>query len=140
MSRFWQVWLNVWCVGIAVFGIIITGGAFEETSGPILALYQTLSGSDTISFQSPEIRFSLAVMGAVSIGWAISLFASIKAAVLLGPAGKPIWVWTIVAAVVWYVVDSALSVMTGFALNVVPNTVLMVGFFVPVFASGVLKS
>ncbi len=39
----------------------------------------------------------------------------------------------------WFVTDSTLSVATGFGLNVVPNIVFLVTFFVPLFASGALE-
>ena len=40
----------------------------------------------------------------------------------------------------WYVIDSLLSIATGFGLNALPNTVLMAGFLFPVIRSGVLRS
>ena len=48
------------------------------------------------------------------------------------------WLATI-GMVVWFVVDSALSVATGFWMNAVSNTGLAVGYLVPVLASGAMR-
>ena len=77
-------------------------------------------------------------MGAVSMGWALTFYAAFSAAAALGAQGQPAWRAVTVAVVAWYVIDSALSVATGFALNAVPNTLLLAGYLLPVWRSGVL--
>ena len=44
------------------------------------------------------------------------------------------------AMLIWFVIDSAFSVSTGFALNAVSNIVLVILLMVPLLASGALKS
>ena len=85
------------------------------------------------------LRFSLAVMGAVSIGWAVTLFFFVRAAIDLGGQGRPLWDAITASMVSWFVIDSALSVATGFGLNVVPNIALALMYIVGLIASGALK-
>jgi hypothetical protein len=87
-----------------------------------------------------HMRFSLAVLGAVTIGWSLTLPAAIRAANQLGKQlGKPIWVLVTASVASWYVIDSTLSTATGFRRNVIPNTVIMAAFLLAVIRSGVLR-
>lgn len=139
MSEFWRKWLSVWCGGVLLFGVVLAGGAFEATSGPVRAVLALLDGPGEPSFD-PHLRFSLALMGAVSIGWGITLFAAIRAAGEIGGAqARRLWLGITVSVIAWYGIDSALSVATGFARNAIPNTLLLAGYLLPVVRSGVLR-
>jgi len=135
MSGFWKSWLTFFCAFTALFGVVLTGGAFAATEGPATLLMTLLGGSFDYT---PALRFAMGIMGMVTLGWAITIYAVIRAADMLGEAGAPIWRLFLVAIGVWYVLDSLVSVATGFGLNVVPNTVLAAAFILPVLQSGVL--
>jgi hypothetical protein len=134
MSAFWRIWLNLWAWSVIVFGIIIAGGAFEATSGPISALYDLLQGPGPIT-NDPALRFSLAVMGGVSIGWGVTGLLAIQAAIKLGDKGQPVWNAVTLGLIAWFISDSALSVATGYGLNVVPNILLLGGYLIPLIAN-----
>lgn len=138
MSGFWRGWFAVWCVSIGLFGAVLSGGAFEATSCPVRFVLASLRGPGEALFD-PALRFSLAVMGAVSIGWAVTLFAVVRAAIDLGERGRPLWNAISAGMVSWFVIDSTLSVATGFGLNVVPNLVLAGMYVVGLVGSGALK-
>lgn len=138
MSAFWRAWLIVWCGSVVVFGLVLAGGAFEATSGPVRLIFEGLQGPGELDLD-PAMRFSLAVMGGVSIGWAVTMLMVIFAAIQLGDRARPIWVGLTVGLAVWFVIDSSLSVATGFGLNVVPNTVLIATYLIAVLASGRFK-
>jgi hypothetical protein len=138
MSGFWRNWFHGFCLSLLVFGIVLAGGAFAATSGPIHVLLVLLGPDEPIIFQ-PALRFSLALLGAVSIGWTVSFFTTIRVATDLGQAGRPLWRGMVIAALTWYVIDNLLSVATGFALNIIPNTVLLAQFLIGIRGSGVLK-
>lgn len=138
MSGFWRGWFAIWCVLIGLFGAVLSGGAFEATSGPVRLVLAGLRGPGEALFD-PALRFSLAVMGAVSIGWAVTLFAVIRAAIALGDQGRPLWTAVSAGMVSWFLIDSALSVATGFGLNVVPNLGLAGMYVVGLVGSGPLK-
>lgn len=139
MSGFWRNWFSGFCLSLLLFGVILAGGAFDSTTGPVRWLLTLLGGRADITFD-PPLRFSLAVLGAVSIGWAIAFYYTIGAAIDLGPAGRPLWRGMTVAILVWFVIDSSLSVATGFALNVIPNLLLLGQYFIGVRGSGVMKA
>lgn len=140
MSAFWQNWMKGWFWAAGLFGIILAGGAFEATSGPVRTVFDLLNGPGDFNLD-PAMRFSLGVLGAVSIGWSLTLLAAAKAANQLErKVAKPIWMLVTGSVLTWYVIDSFLSVATGFGLNTIPNTVLMAGFLLPVIRSGVLRS
>lgn len=48
--------------------------------------------------------------------------------------------WPPGAILIWCVIDSSLSVATGFGLNKVPNTGLLIAHLIRVLASGALKT
>lgn len=138
MNTFWRNWLLVWSVGVLMFGVVLAGGAFEATSGPVRLVYQGLQGPGDLVFD-PAMRFTLAVMGCVSIGWAVTMFLMVRAAFSLGEHARSIWMGLTLGVVTWFVTDSSLSVATGFVLNVVPNTVLIVTYLIAILGSGALK-
>ncbi len=149
MSRFWRNWLNVWCVGVALFGLVLAGGAFDATSAPIRNLYAALMPAGKLALDAkmrmdldPDLRFTMAVLGAVSIGWAGTLWAAIQAALALQrfdtAAAQRVWTLALASVLFWFVFDSVLSVATGFWRNVIPNVVLTAGLLAPLIASGVI--
>lgn len=138
MSGLWRNVFGLWRLSIGVFGVVLSAGAFEATSGPIRLLLSILGGAPVEAFD-PTLRFSLAVMGAVTIGWAVTLHYVIRAAIDLGAQGRPLWNAVTAGVVSWYVIDSLLSAATGFGLNIIPNTVIAATYAVALVGSGVLK-
>lgn len=139
MNKFWQNWLTVFCGAVCLFGVVLAGGAFEATSSPVYFTLDLLNSTGEILLNS-AMRFSLAVMGAVTIGWSIILFAAIKAANKLDKqSSKSVWNLITLSVASWYVIDSILSIATGFWLNTIPNTIYMAAFLLPILISGVLK-
>lgn len=138
MSQFWRSWLTIWCGGVALFGLVLMGGAFAATDGPVRLLYALFNPAAEAVFDAP-LRFSVALVGAVTFGWSLTFGVAIRAAHLLGAQGRPIWMGLIFSALAWYVIDSALSIATGYALNAVSNTIVIAAFLLPILLSGVLQ-
>ena len=138
MSGFWRNWFVVWCFAIGMFGVVLAGGAFEAISGPVRLVLAMLRGSSEALFDAP-LRFSLALLGAVSIGWAVTLYFVIGAAIALGDRGRPLWNAISAGMVSWFVIDSSLSIATGFGLNAVSNLALATMYVVGLIGSGALK-
>lgn len=139
MSGFWKTWMTLWCWGVIVFGAALAAGALPATDGFVEAVYQIL-GSQPLPpdfLDAPGLRFSIALMGVVTLGWGLTILFLLPA---IHAAGAPAWRGLTAALVIWFVVDGVLSAATGFALNTVPNTALAIGYLVPVVASGVLKA
>ncbi|GAP99985.1 hypothetical protein [Leptolyngbya sp. NIES-2104] len=133
-------WMTGWCVAAGLFGMILAGGGFEATSAPVRILFDVLNGPGELDLD-PYMRFSLAVLGAVTIGWSLTVMAVVQVANQLEKqVSQRIWLGMTASIVIWYVIDSGLSIATGFWLNAVSNTVFSATFLIPVIRSGVLRS
>jgi len=139
VTSFWRNWFLVWCLSIGLFGAVLAGGAFEATSGPVTMVLALLRGPEQPEFD-PTLRFSLAVMGAVSIGWAVTLHFIVRAAIAQGSTARPLWDAISAGMTSWLLIDSALSVATGFELNVLPKVLLAGMYVVGLVGSGALKA
>lgn len=139
MSALWRNWLNVWCWLVVGFGIVLAGGGFDATDGGIELLFGILGPQAGELTWTPHLRFSTALMGAVTIGWGLTFLAAFGAAHRMGDQAAPVWRMLTVAVVAWFVIDGALSAAAGFAFNIAPNTALLIGYLLPVLAGGVLK-
>lgn len=137
MTGFWRTWMTVWCWAVAGLGVMLMGAAFEATSGPTRLLFAVLHGPEPLDL-SAQMRFSEAVLGAVTLGWGLTLMAAMGAANLLGERGAPVWRAITLSVAVWWGVDCALSMATGYGMNAVPNTVFLAAFLLPILCSGVL--
>lgn len=125
MDRQWQAQMQIWCGAVIVFGLVLMGGAFDATSVGVYALFGILDGPGPITWD-PVLRFSLALMGAVTLGWGATVLAVVRATdAIPHAAATAMWRGITIAILLWYVVDSGLSVATGFWRNALSNTVLI---------------
>ena len=138
MTMFWRKWLVGWCWAVVAFGALLTLGAFDATKGVVEELFGIMSPDATLNFDA-TMRFSVGLMGAVSLGWGLTLLAAVRQALLLGPDARPLWSGILASVLVWYVIDGSISVATGFALNAVSNTLLLVGLLLPLWRSGLMR-
>ena len=129
MDRSRQGALMIWCVAVILFGLILMGAAFDFTDGSTRTLFAILSG--TVPEMNASLRFATGLMGAVSFGWGLTLLAaaSVTHALPDEPA-RLLWRRIGWAVIAWFLTDSAISVATGFALNAVPNALLLLTFLV----------
>lgn len=138
MSRLWSNWLLVWCWGVMAFGALLMTAAIPALDGLLRQLF-ALFAPDPASanmFDQPAVRFGLGLQGALTLGWALSMRALMDAA---KTTGAPAWRALTVSLLAWYILDNAISIATGFWLNALSNTALMIAFAVPLLASGALS-
>lgn len=138
MSAFWRSWMGIWCLGVGLFGAVIALAGMPGGEAPMRMALELLGGAPVEV--AGALRFTLAVLGAVTIGWAATLWALVRAAGALGAEGGPLWRLLLWSVLGWYVIDSLLSVVTRFGLNVVPNTLFLLLFLLPLWRSGVLAT
>jgi len=139
VTAFWKTWITLWCWGVIVFGALLAAGGLPATDGIVRTLYGILSSGPLPAdfLDAPGMRFSVALMGAVTMGWGFTILFLLPA---IHVAGARAWRGLTAAMVIWFVIDGALSAATGFALNNLPNAALAIAYLVPLFASGALKS
>lgn len=138
MTGIWRQWLQLWCWGVIVFGIILAGAAFPATDAVARFLVTAFNNGPAFELDRP-LRFGLGVQGALSIGLGLLIMAAVRAGDDLGQRGRSMWVLVTLAMAIWYIVDSAISIATGFTLNALSNTLFLAAFATPILASGVLR-
>jgi hypothetical protein len=139
MNKFWQNWLSMWTAAVVIFGLVLAGGAFEATDG-LLRTLMTLFGNPLPDPVDAHHRFAFGLMGAVSLGWGLTFYGAFKALYALdAKAAAPIWRFMNIGIFAWYLIDSYISVATGFWMNAISNTVLLVTYYIPVLKSGVMR-
>lgn len=138
MTNFWQNWLKLWAWGVIAFGMILSSGSFAVTDGLVRPLFDLL-GDPLPETLDAHHRFSIGLMGAVSIGWGATLLLFIKRLVTLpAETAAPLWRGMLYATIIWYVVDGVISVATGFAWNVASNSGLLALLVIALAKSGAL--
>ena len=136
MTKFWQTWLTIWCAAVALFGLLLAGAAFEPTQGPAQILFALMGPTGTATFDT-QARFAIGLMGAVTLGWGLTTWVLIAAAPTLPPA---VWTRLTAAITVWFVIDSTISIATGYWLNAVSNTIFVAAYLLPILRTGVLQA
>lgn len=139
MQGLWKVWLTLWCWGVFAFGVVLVTAAVPGADAVARFVYNALvtDPANLPLFDQPAVKFGLGVQGALTIGWALTMFAMMRVA---ETAGAPVWRALTTALLAWFAIDSTISVSTGFTLNAVSNTVLIVAYLIPVLACGVLTA
>jgi hypothetical protein len=139
MKGIWRTWMMLWALAVGGFGVVLTLGAIDATSWPVRILFSFLQPNIPSEF-TPHLRFLLAVMGPVTLGWCVTLIGAIKVSDHLSEnMQKYLWGWVTLGVLTWFIIDSTLSVATGFWRNTIPNTTYIVAYFIPLFQSGVMK-
>ena len=139
MTDFWKNWLRLWAWGVVIFGVVLSSGAFAATDSVVRPIFDLL-GNPFPDQPDPHHRFSLGLMGAVSIGWGMTLLGMCNAVFKLSREdAAPFWRAVLVATIIWYMIDGYISYATGFALNIVSNTLLLLFLLIPLLKTGALQ-
>ena len=135
MNGFWKTWMRVWCWAVLAFGAVLALAAVPSLdAAPRMVL--GLVGGDPVLLDLPTMRFAFGLMGALTLGWGVAMMAMVG---LAHTHGAAVWRSLTASVLVWYVIDSAISVLTGFPLNAVSNTLLTVGYLIPVLVTRVQR-
>lgn len=135
MTRtFWEHCLHAWVWMTIGFGLLFAGAGVSGLDGGAGLFYWVVSGGtvDAGDFDAPGMRISVSLVGAVMLGWGCAMLAVWRAC----GADAAVWRGLSRAVLIWYVVDSALSVATGFAFNAASNTAFVALFMVPAVQLG----
>jgi hypothetical protein len=135
MTRsFWENWLHVWVWLTIGFGLLFSGAGVPGLDAGAGLFYWIVSGGtlDAGAFDAPGMRISVALVGAVMLGWGCAMLAVWRAR----GADVALWRGLTRAVLIWWVVDSVLSVATGFPINALSNTLFLAGFLLPAVKLG----
>lgn len=136
MQGVWKTWMQVWCWATFGVGAMFALGAAPATDAGVRLFYDVIYWPiDGASPYGDTVRFTAALLGAVMIGWAMTIFTLVAAADRVGATA---WRGLTAAVIAWYVIDSAISVGSGVGVNALTNTGFLVTYLIPVLASGVL--
>jgi hypothetical protein len=116
--------LQLWALTMVAFGLAITTIPWVRTT-----LFPWMAGADTdlgarlTGAQQDYLTFNQTLMGALTAGLGLAVFWLAREAVARGER----WGWMAIATSVglWFVVDSAASIATGFPRNAICNVVLV---------------
>lgn len=137
MNPFWQAWFQVWLVSMILFALLVAGGALPATDAP-LRMGLELTSMGPPPDLAPAGRFMTGILGGVFLGWMVMFGLVMREAIAMGRAGRPLWRAATIGMLAWYALDSTLSVLTGFGLNLVPNTLALGLFLIGIAGSRVL--
>lgn len=133
-DRFWQRWLLVTTVAVALFGLVLAVAPSLGRQVFGLLIYRSTTGIETLGAAAiPYISLVHGVLGATMFGWAIAL-----GALVVGPFARGSWdAWfgITVSLAGWFVVDTVFSVATGFWPNAILNIAFAVLFAIPLAAT-----
>lgn len=137
MNGFWRAWLQVWCWLTLGVGVMFAAGAVSAADAGVQLFYDVIYWPiDGQSTFNESVRLTAALLGAVMIGWAITIFGLIAAA---EQAGARAWRTLSYSVLAWWSIDSAISLALGAPVNALSNTLFLAGYLAPVLASGVLE-
>jgi hypothetical protein len=119
-------------------GVVFAGSAWPQTDAAVRlfsdVIYWPLDGQ---SGWHESLRLTAAILGAVMMGWSLTLLTLVQAAVKQPQLA--LWRPMTGAILVWWGVDSSISVALNTPGNAVSNTGFLLLYLIPVLASGVLK-
>lgn len=130
VSLFWWRWLLLTAGGVVLFSLSLI-----FLSGAMQTLFHSLFfGSPNAEgrFDTETVRYitlMYAILGAVMIGWMISICFILLTSFRRGERGA--WRAIALSIGVWFVLDSTFSIAIGFAANAVFNTGFLLLFALP---------
>ena len=128
----WLRWLQIVIIGTALFGL-----AFIVAPSLMEAFFNLLFFSDAAPRFAADaneyMKFAYGVLGAVMVGWMVSLWLVAKGAFRRGE--REGWLTLTASLLIWFVVDSAWSVSVGYWQNAALNTAMLILFAIPLAAT-----
>lgn len=130
--------MQAWCLAVILFGTVLALAAFPATDGIARAILAIMGGGEVP--MTDALRFAVGLMGAVTMGWGFTMLAVANASAALDAVvARPLWRGIGLAFAAWYVIDSVISVRTGFALNAVSNSILFAAFLAIAARAGAFR-
>ncbi len=132
--NFWWRWLVAADIIVIVFGAAQALLPDLIRQGFSLLVFGSASYVDT--FPQDAIRYitlTHAVMGSAMIGWGVSMMYTLLTQFRTGEWTG--WVSIAIAMTLWFIPDTAMSILTGFWQNAVLNVGFILLFVIPLAAT-----
>jgi hypothetical protein len=129
--RVWWYWLVI----IVTSGLTLLGIGFsivpDVMQSVINQVFFTPSQVENIFTEEVNsfLKFIYGVLGSVMIAWSVTLLFILAGQFRRGESEG--WNTITVSILIWFIVDSAISILTGFWQNAVSNTVFLVLAAIP---------
>lgn len=137
MARLWRRWVISWCYLVLALGLVFAGSAWPQTDAAVRLFYDVIYWPlDGQSGWHESLRLTAAILGAVMMGWALTLLTLVQTA--LKQPQLSLWRPMTGAILVWWVIDSSISMALNTPGNALSNTGFLLLYLIPVLASGVL--
>lgn len=107
---------------------------FENGTKSFLTL---LNPIDPPVFNEIE-RFSVGLIGPITMGWGETFFYFFRAA-HASNIGNKMYRQAFVVMIIWNLIDGYVSYRTGFAFNIASNFLLSLGMVIPLYMRGKLR-
>lgn len=125
-------WLKIGAASLVGFGLLVAVAAIPAMNGPAAWLldliYFPLDGAEAAG--APADRLLSAIAGGVMAGWGVMIWIVAGEIYPADPAlGRRLILSSII---IWFVIDSSMSVAAGAPLNVVGNLGFLLVFVLPV--------
>ncbi len=134
VNLFWWRLLVVITIGVALFGL-----GFIVLQDVMQGLFNWMffSTSRLNESFSPEaagyLKFTFGVLGAVMVGWMVVILRLLLGGFRRGE--REAWDTIALSMVIWYGVDTAFSLAMGYPANAIFNTLVLIGFAIPLGAT-----
>ncbi len=134
VSRFWWRWLVAVTCGVLAFGLslVLLPDVMQRFFNTLI-----FSSSDAPTTFSDEatryVTFVCGVLGAVMVGWAVALLYILR--VPFRREARSAWYAITLSIGIWFVIDSAFTIYTGYVGNLILNIPFFVLFIIPLFAT-----
>jgi uncharacterized membrane protein YhaH (DUF805 family) len=132
ISVFWWRWLLIVTIGVIIFslGFIFLPDVMQQLFNWMLfSAPNAPFGEATTHY----LKFVYGVLGAVIVGWMVTLLAIIMRPFRRGESES--WNTITFSIVIWFVVDTTFSLRMGFPQNAIFNTLFFVLFAIPLGAT-----
>lgn len=135
IPRFWVRWLHVAALVVILFGLAMV--TVPEVIRKFFSLlFYSAPGAIETRFTvgaNAYIMFAHGVLGGVMVGWGLAMLIALRGPFVRGQ--KDGWLLIALPVTVWYLIDTAFSLLVGFWQNAILNTALAVLFAIPLVAT-----
>ena len=135
-EQFWITWLKAASAIVIGFGLMVAAAAHPSGAGLTMFFADILIWPFDGNPSEPDqiTRLISAIGGGVMAGWGVLLWMMVTQVMPHQPEVARRMI--LISIIVWFVIDSTGSVVSGVPLNVAGNLIFLIAFLVPLRALG----